>query len=104
MNEMDAVLPRPRPPGPGNLGVGAAPAGTPRKVAGVEVGPRPDQKLRGSVIRSPWLPARCGSSPPPSPAGPAQFLGSGASPPGGGAEPGWGGAEPTPRLRQRLYC
>lgn len=34
MNEMDAVLPFPRPPGPGHLSAGAAPAGTPSSVGG----------------------------------------------------------------------
>lgn len=34
MNEIDAVLPLPRPPGPGNLGVGAAPEGSPSGAAG----------------------------------------------------------------------
>ncbi|XP_024620383.1 tyrosine-protein phosphatase non-receptor type 5 [Neophocaena asiaeorientalis asiaeorientalis] len=39
MNEIDAVLPLPRPPGPGNLGVGAAPEGTPSGAAGQPLRP-----------------------------------------------------------------
>lgn len=36
MNEMDAALPLPRPLSPGNLGMGAAPIGTPHRVAASE--------------------------------------------------------------------
>lgn len=91
MNEMDAVLPLPRPPCPGNLGAGAVSAGTPSGVAGCRRPRSGSGRDEGSVIPPDSGPGRRRSSPPPppaSPAGPAQFPGSRASPPGGGAEPG----------------
>lgn len=47
MNETDAVIPLPRPLSPGNLGVGAAPVGTPRRVAAGEGAPEMEAEVKG---------------------------------------------------------
>lgn len=49
MNEMDAALPLPRPLSPDNLGMGAAPVGTPRTVAAGE-----GAREMGSEVKGLW--------------------------------------------------
>lgn len=47
MNEMDAALRLPRPLSPGNLGMGAAPVGTPHRVAVGEGAPEMGADVKG---------------------------------------------------------
>lgn len=49
MNEMDVELPLPRPLSPGNLGMGAAPVGTPRRIAEGE-----GAQEMGSEVKGLW--------------------------------------------------
>ncbi|CAI9166773.1 unnamed protein product [Rangifer tarandus platyrhynchus] len=104
MNEMDAVLPLPRPPCPGNLGAGAVSAGTPSGVAGCRRPRSGSSRDEGSVIPPDSGPGRRRSSPPPRPPAPRALRnsrGAAQARPGAGRSRGRG-CRATRRLRPRL--